>query len=74
MDTKTSSVKRENKPGIRVTGFPDKHTPFVSLAFGDDAHNGEFSIILYLDAARAVSVALADAIKHAERISSEEAA
>lgn len=74
MEAKTFSVKRDDKPGIHVTGFPPNGGwGFINLKFGDD-HGGQFNVILYMDDARALSVALADAIKHADPVSSEEAA
>ncbi len=67
-DSKTFSVKRDGKPGVRVTGFPD-HTSagrsFIAIDFGD-GHTGQFSVILYMADACALSIALENAINHAE--------
>lgn len=66
MSAKTFSVKRENKPGIHVTGFPaDGHHAFVNLKIGD-SFGGEFAMILYLTDASALAVALEDAINYAD--------
>ena len=66
MKAKTFSVKRENKPGIHVTGFPgDKGSAFINLKVGD-SFGGEFQIIMYVPDARALAIALENAITHAE--------
>jgi len=66
-DSKTFSVKRDGKPGIRATGFPaDNHHAFVNLKFGDNATGGEFNVILGMADACALSIALENAINHAE--------
>jgi len=66
MEAKTFSVKRENKPGIHVTGFPgDKGSAFINLKVGD-SFGGEFQIIMYVPDARALAIALENAITHAE--------
>lgn len=67
MTNKTFSVKRENRPGIHVTGFPaDKHQSFVNIKFGDSGQNGEFQVLLYMADACALLIALENAINHAE--------
>ena len=67
MTAKTFSVKRENKPGLHVTGFPaDGHGPFIKLKFGDSGQGGEFQVLLYMPEAHALAIALANAINHAE--------
>lgn len=66
MEAKTFSVKRDDKPPLYATGFPERSRPFVSLKVGYTAHDGEFTIILYMDDARALAAALASAIDHAE--------
>lgn len=66
-DSKTFSVKRDGKPGIHATGFPaDKHRAFIDLKFGDAAQDGEFRVLLYMADACALSIALENAINHAE--------
>lgn len=66
-DSKTFSVKRENKPGIHVTGFPaDNHRAFITLRIGDNTAGGEFVVILGMADACALSIAMEDAINHAE--------
>lgn len=66
-DSKTFSVKRDGKPGIHATGFPaDNHRAFANLKFGDSATGGEFNVILYVADACALSIALENAINHAE--------
>ena len=75
VSAKTFSVKRENKPGIHVTGFPaNGHHAFVNLKVGDSQTGGEFSVILYLADARALQSALENAINHAELGLMDEAA
>lgn len=65
-DSKTFSVKRDGKPGIRVTGFPaDNHRAFINLKFGDSATAGEFNVILDMADACALLIALENAIDHA---------
>lgn len=67
MSAKTFSVKRENKPGIHVTGFPaDGHHAFVNLKVGD-GFGGEFQMMLYMADARALSAALGNAIDYADQ-------
>jgi len=67
MEAKTFSVKRENKPGIRVTGFPgDKGSAFINLQVGD-SFGGEFQMMLYMADARALSAALGNAIDYADQ-------
>jgi len=68
MEAKTFSVKRENKPGIHVTGFPEEGNgrAFVSLKVGD-AFGGEFSMILFLADARALAIALGNASDYADQ-------
>ena len=67
MTNKTFSVKRENRPGIHVTGFPqDGHSAFVNIKFGDTGQNGEFQVLLYMADARSLLAALSDAINHAD--------
>jgi hypothetical protein len=67
MATKTFSVKRENRPGIHVSGFPaDGHQAFINLKVGDTGQNGEFQILLYMADACALLIALENAINHAE--------
>ena len=67
MTPKTFSVKRENKPGIYVTGFPaDGHSPFINLKVGD-GFGGEFQMMLYMVDARALSAALGNAIDYADQ-------
>lgn len=67
MTNKTFSVKRENRPGIHVNGFPaDKHRAFINIKFGDTGQNGEFQILLYMADACALWIALENAINHAE--------
>jgi len=67
MASKTFSVKRENRPGIHVDGFPaDKHRAFINIKFGDTGQNGEFQILLYMADACALLIALENAINHAE--------
>lgn len=64
---KTFSVKRENKPGLHVTGFPaNGHHAFVNLKFGDTAAGGEFNVMFCMSDARALARALENAINHAE--------
>ena len=64
-DSKTFSVKRDGKPGIRVTGFPaDTHRAFINLKIGDSATDGKFQVILYMDEACALQIALENAINH----------
>lgn len=74
MNAKTYNVKRENKPGIHVTGFPADGCPaFVNLKFGDSRQGGEFQVLLYMPEANALAAALANAISHAEPRAAEAA-
>jgi hypothetical protein len=67
MTNKTFSVKRDNRPGIHVTGFPaDGHQAFINIKFGDTGQNGEFQVLLYMADACAFLIALENAINHAE--------
>jgi|GEM_PF-6871423 hypothetical protein len=67
MASKTFSVKRDGKPGVHATGFPaDNHRAFITLKFGDGATGGEFVVILHMADACALSIALENAINHAE--------
>lgn len=71
MEAKTFGVKRENRPSIRVTGFPQdlengNGRAFVSIKFGDSVQSGEFNILLYMADARSLLAALSDAINHAD--------
>ncbi len=67
MDNKTFSVKRENRPGIHVTGFPaDGHQSFINIKFGNTGQDGEFQVLLYMADACALLIALENAINHAE--------
>lgn len=67
MTAKTFSVKRENKQGIHVTGFPaDGHRAFLNLKIGDNTTAGEFNVILGMADACALQIALESAINHAE--------
>jgi hypothetical protein len=67
MTNKTFSVKRENRPGIHVTGFPkDGHPSFINIKFGDTGQNGEFQVLLYMADACALAIAMENAINHAE--------
>jgi hypothetical protein len=67
MEAKTFSVKRDGKPGVHVTGCPaDGRRAFIALKIGDDAIGGEFAVILYMADACALSIALENAINHAE--------
>ena len=74
MTAKTFGVKRENKPGIYVAGFPaNGHSPFINLKFGDSGQGGEFQVLLYMPDAHALVAALANAISHAEPRAAEAA-
>ena len=67
MTTKTFSVKRENKPGLHVTGFPaDGHRAFINVRIGDNTSGGEFCVILGMADAHALLNALENAIDHAD--------
>jgi hypothetical protein len=67
MSSKTFSVKRENRPGIHVSGFPaDNHQAFINIKFGDTGQDGQFQVLLYMADACALSIALENAINHAE--------
>lgn len=71
MDNKTFSVKRENRPRIHVSGFPQdlengNGRAFISIKFGDSVQSGEFDILLYMADACALAIALENAINHAE--------
>lgn len=74
MEAKTFSVRRTGKPNLHATGFPTEGSgPFVTVKVGDTAHEGEFTLILYMPDARALAAALANAIDHAEPRSVEAA-
>ncbi len=67
MEAKTFSVKRGEKPTVSVTGFPADTAgrPFINLKVGD-SFGGEFQVLLYMADARALALALENAIGHAE--------
>lgn len=66
-NSKTFSVKRDGKPGIHAIGFPAAHhRAFINLKFGDNTTGGEFNVILGMADACALSIALENAINHAE--------
>ena len=67
MEAKTYSVKRDGKPPVSVTGFPADTggRAFVRFKVGD-SFGGEFQIIMYVPDARALAIALENAITHAE--------
>lgn len=78
-EPKTFSVKRDHKPNLYVSGFPQDlangtSRPFINIRIGDNAHQGEFNVLLYMDDACALAVALTDAIAHADPDLVEEAA
>ena len=65
---KTFSVKRDGKPPVSVTGFPKDRSckAFINLKVGD-SFGGEFQIIMYVPDARALAIALENAINHADQ-------
>ena len=68
MTPKTYSVKRDGKPPVSVTGFPKDRSceAFINLKVGD-SFGGEFQIIMYVPDARALAIALENAINHADQ-------
>lgn len=70
MEAKTFSVKRDGKPPVSVTGFPKDRSceAFINLKVGD-SFGGEFQIIwnMYVPDARALAIALENAINHADQ-------
>ncbi len=67
MEAKTFSVKRGDKSTVSVTGFPADTAgrAFINLKVGD-SFGGEFQVLLYMADACALSIALENAISHAE--------
>ena len=68
MEAKTYSVKRDGKPPVSVTGFPEDESckAFINFKVGD-GFGGEFKMMLYMADARALSAALGNAIDYADQ-------
>ncbi len=68
MNAKTYNVKRDGKPPVSVTGFPEDESSkaFINFKVGE-GFGGEFHMMLCIADARALAAALQNAINHADQ-------